>query len=484
MRLSMWILADWLKKYQPVVKIEDGSQVLRGARVLSPDTRIEPQNVYLAPAGEYICGKRGKVLCVQGHDMMLLESSDMDSVLNDIFDAFDFYNSWADGLSRSIAEGCDLQYLVDESDRVFGEPLAVFDAGHLLIAHSSRYGLGDVDEEWDVMLNTGNNSLEILEKMRQYLHRTRTMHSVSELNFPFFSTRSLRRTLFHRQIACGQMILIEFHSSASKGTMQLFDTFGELMEEWMDHSSERKQLQEEYEIFRGLLEGRRVPEEELNRRLTVMGWEAGQEKLLLQIKIPEEYQEITFPLFSKLERLFADCCVFFHGEAIFLLANLSLTPWKKLQEDLLAVLSSSVFSCGVSYPFEEIRRLRTAAGQCALALQFASRKKGGIFLCSDHALEYLKDILRTFADAAAVHPALHTLKQIDRQTKSELYRTLYVYLSENANVSQTARLLHLHRNTLTYRLNKIQELTGVDLKDRKTQEHLYLSYVMDGMGEP
>ena len=33
------------------------------------------------------------------------------------------------------------------------------------------------------------------------------------------------------------------------------------------------------------------------------------------------------------------------------------------------------------------------------------------------------------------------------------------------NVSATARALYMHRNTLIYRLNKIQKLTGLDLKN-------------------
>lgn len=32
------------------------------------------------------------------------------------------------------------------------------------------------------------------------------------------------------------------------------------------------------------------------------------------------------------------------------------------------------------------------------------------------------------------------------------------------NVSQTARSLYMHRNTLIYRLNKIESLTGLDLR--------------------
>lgn len=477
MKLSMWMLADWLKKYSPVVKIEEGAQVLRSARILSSDMRIEPQNVYLAPAGEFISGEKDRVLCVQGHDMLLLDTTDMDSVLNDIFDAFDHYNRWADGLLQDIEDGCDLQHLLDASHAVFGEPLAVFDAGHMLIAHSGQYGPGSVDAEWDVMLQTGNNSLDILEKMREHLHRSRSCHQVQELNFPFFSMYSMQRMLFHGQTVIGQIILLEFHRREGAGVRQLLDTLGGLLERWMEHSREQRLLQAESEIFQRLLDRRPVSAGELDHKLAVMGWEKEHEKLLLRIRILEEYREITHPLRAKLERVFPDCVVFLRQEEIYILADLFFTPWETLERELRALLKNSAFYCGVSYPFRDVLQLAVPDGQCSLTLGFASGRRGGIFLCRDHALDYLRSTLCTYADPAAIHPALRILRESDERNHSDLYRTLYVYLTNNCNLAHTAQLLNLHRNSLMYRLNKIQSMAELDLGDSRLREHLYLSYV-------
>ena len=42
-------------------------------------------------------------------------------------------------------------------------------------------------------------------------------------------------------------------------------------------------------------------------------------------------------------------------------------------------------------------------------------------------------------------------------------KTLSVYLRENGSLQRAARLLHVHPNTVTYRLNRIEEITGLDL---------------------
>jgi len=46
----------------------------------------------------------------------------------------------------------------------------------------------------------------------------------------------------------------------------------------------------------------------------------------------------------------------------------------------------------------------------------------------------------------------------------ELLDCIYGYLDNNLNASKTASELFLHRNTLTYRLNKFHFLTGVDVR--------------------
>ena len=42
--------------------------------------------------------------------------------------------------------------------------------------------------------------------------------------------------------------------------------------------------------------------------------------------------------------------------------------------------------------------------------------------------------------------------------------TAEVFLENNLNVSETSRKLFLHRNTLTYRLDKIERQTGLDIR--------------------
>ncbi len=52
----------------------------------------------------------------------------------------------------------------------------------------------------------------------------------------------------------------------------------------------------------------------------------------------------------------------------------------------------------------------------------------------------------------------------DRYHSSELYQTVCAYISCDANLAETAKTLHVHENTVKYRIRKIESLMNMDLK--------------------
>lgn len=53
---------------------------------------------------------------------------------------------------------------------------------------------------------------------------------------------------------------------------------------------------------------------------------------------------------------------------------------------------------------------------------------------------------------------------VDERFEEEELTTVYTFFENNLNISETARQLYVHRNTLVYRLEKIQKKTGLDVR--------------------
>jgi sugar diacid utilization regulator len=62
----------------------------------------------------------------------------------------------------------------------------------------------------------------------------------------------------------------------------------------------------------------------------------------------------------------------------------------------------------------------------------------------------------------------------DEQYETELVRTLESFLDADGNVAQTAQRLYTHRHTVRYRLERVKELTGLDVSSTDGRERLSL----------
>ena len=63
----------------------------------------------------------------------------------------------------------------------------------------------------------------------------------------------------------------------------------------------------------------------------------------------------------------------------------------------------------------------------------------------------------------------------DREHQADLVRTLEAFLRADGSWTRCAGLLHVHVNTLRYRIGRIEELTGRDLSRLEDRVDFYLA---------
>jgi DNA-binding PucR family transcriptional regulator len=73
---------------------------------------------------------------------------------------------------------------------------------------------------------------------------------------------------------------------------------------------------------------------------------------------------------------------------------------------------------------------------------------------------------------------LERLLAYDRENQSNLVDTLEAFLATTGKINQTIQRLHIHPNTLSYRLKRITEVGGVDLNDPNDRVMLFLDLKM------
>jgi sugar diacid utilization regulator len=90
---------------------------------------------------------------------------------------------------------------------------------------------------------------------------------------------------------------------------------------------------------------------------------------------------------------------------------------------------------------------------------------------SAHARRILEDTLRPLTEYDVAH-------------RADLVGTLRAYLAAGTNLTQSARLLMIHPNTVVYRLRRIRELTGRDPHVMDDLQVLFLALKLDDLSVP
>lgn len=134
---------------------------------------------------------------------------------------------------------------------------------------------------------------------------------------------------------------------------------------------------------------------------------------------------------------------------------------------------------GVSDSVEGLASLSTAYDQALLALRL-QRRKGKALLFYDELGAYT--LLFNQKDPAVMElfcqRILNKAEEYDRLHDSSLLEVLTIYLQMNGSVQKTADVLHIHRNTVNYKLHKLEDLLDCDLSDFSVRFTLQLALMI------
>lgn len=148
---------------------------------------------------------------------------------------------------------------------------------------------------------------------------------------------------------------------------------------------------------------------------------------------------------------------------------------------LAAKIPGLTVIAGVGGRFEQLSAARRSYLQAAKVLRFFAAQQPAARQI--HVYEQLGIYKLLFemepGKLAAFHQeVIEPLLAYDAKHQMELVATLFVYFEENGNAVKTAKRLFIHRNTLDYRLKKIEEISERNLSDPYDRLTLQLGVIV------
>jgi sugar diacid utilization regulator len=146
--------------------------------------------------------------------------------------------------------------------------------------------------------------------------------------------------------------------------------------------------------------------------------------------------------------------------------------------EMEAGLTGFTFAIGRSRIAEDPSDLPRAASEALLAANVAQGSSDGAALAFEQTGAY-----RLLLSAMSENPSelqrfyaetVEPLVAYDEQYETDLVRTLEAFLEADGNVAGTAQRLFTHRHTIYYRLERVRELSGLDVSSSDGREKLSL----------
>lgn len=182
-----------------------------------------------------------------------------------------------------------------------------------------------------------------------------------------------------------------------------------------------------------------------------------------------------------LQRQFPEATEFLYGSQIKMVIHVydQTTQDSLILREISAFLKERNLMAGVSQTAYHLRNLSGRHQQAMKALEMGQLLDGAgpLFYYDNYSIYYCLELCASQVNLLQLcHSAVLKLESYDRKNGTELLGTLHAYLSCHSNVSEAATSLYIHRNTLSKRLEKINDLIHVDFGDAETVFHLMFSY--------
>lgn len=486
MKLSIWILSDWLSKYEPYTHIVDGEVELTGARLAFSDTSAFEDGILLVGYSTELLPQvfqERKVLCLHRNDWLCFERDDFVLVFNEILRAFEFYNRWEVSLKELVYAKGSFDELVELCEPVVKNPILIADwKGHVLSVSKNHQPIAD-NKTWNHWHNDGYLPSYTYERLKQYPEYLEPIIHGDEIQifeFAQFHYRCIHFGVKYKKETTAYVHIIEDDTKFSQGMLQIASTIRTAVTMLLEQEEIFSKNNQLASLFSDLLSGKQPKLETLTWVSSQLGWDKTRYWyiVIFHSLLKEAFSETA--MLELLNKQIRKGCSFSWEKQPIMVIDCD--EWNAVSPKIRTLLKHSGFCCGVSMPFNQQNDIPYAFDQARLSIELSSEETV-ITLCSDCSWRYLVEKLKCqILDTKLFHPAFLVLEEHDRKTGGELARTLYEYLRHDRNLCETADTLFLHRNSLRYRLEKINELTHADLNNPDIRMHIMLSYQIHNEG--
>lgn len=389
-------------------------------------------------------------------------------------------------LVKVMLETDDLSRISEVVSEILGNPIVVFDTSYRVLSYSTLSKLND--PVWISTIHRGFWSYEFIS----YLNSTQAKEKNGKDYFIFNGKSGgspLRRRLGRLELCgvlIGYFVVLEAENHLERIDDESYALVASLLaKEIAFHKNMRvNNHTKHYEgLLSDLLDGtftsrvyyyNQIQGSELDRNTTFVVFAVNTDNYYPQNPFADDMKET-------LAGLIPHSWSIFHKEYLVLLVDIGEKKEYKNFLTLQQFLRQNHVIAGCSDPFQDLYQLPAYFWQAQQAIRWAKvlKKEELISYYDDYKLfQLIKDANKKEQLLRYCTVQVAAIQQYDAANRTEYLKTLFFYLQNRQSIQATADCLFVHRNTVTYRLERIRERFHVDFRDEHVNVQNYLSCLL------
>ena len=383
-------------------------------------------------------------------------------------------------IGQCILEERRVEALLKTGEAILGNPIILSDLTTRVYAYSSKESFENIDDE--ILKESTQRGFLPAEFFRKYNYEA-LLPEISRLRqakyFKSDMPQKLNRitvNVFVKEQYFGWLVSPEVNRPFTSDDLDIMDCIAQgvsLLLSSHDYGW-KPGLQER--ILEELLQREYASEKEYQERVTELGWNAAAPYRLIGIRqTAAQGEQILAAVQNHLSLAAPEIPATRSGRVLFLLSTgkNEIDP-----ETILPLLAENRLQAACSAAYTDILDTHRMKEQVTELLNAAAGKEDRFFLYEQEELALaayrVKSDLNYPLDCCR---RLQAALDYDAEYRTEYTSAIREWLKWR-NLAKTAEKLYIHRNTMVYRFEKFQEISGFDLKEGDDIYKLQLAFLL------
>lgn len=423
---------------------------------------------------------------IQNNRIVIYSDSPSNEILNEVYSAFLFYKSFFDEMVLAFAENNALQKITDLAAECLENPVFVYDPDVHVLAYSKTYTI----ENNEMVNQTITHKFidikgNLTHALEQNIEACKLNNRAFVFEHPDLDYRNITKTIIVNNRYSGFMHVPEALKRLTRGMLDTVESISYLVSIELQRNyllrSNSGIITEQFII--DLLENKITTRNILTQRISTLNWKFFDNIYVLCICPMTDYMTNAqlAKILNSLIGIIKNSKGIIYKDNLVMILNCDIEhPFDpNSTETVLSFLKKNNLNAGLSLRSTTLIETHKLYSQALRAIKLGMKtlpEKHLYFFC-----DYLTD---AFFDACFqsddiseyCQPTLIKLINYDLKHQTRFVETLRQFITHQNSQIKTASHLHIHRSTLLYRLQKIEEIMNIQLNNMDTIFHLQLSF--------